>query len=96
MASPWSCKLNPAYLRFGVVVATTAVGREPRGVAINPSGTRVYVPNAGSNNVSVIDTSNNSVVATVPVGDQPYSFGQFIGLAPTTTNCNAVTEIPVS
>ena len=31
-----------------------------------------YVANYGSDNVSVIDTSNNTVVATVPVGSNPY------------------------
>src|ERR1700686_4539865 len=31
-----------------------------------------YVANGGSDNVSVIDTSNNTVVATVPVGSNPY------------------------
>jgi len=30
-----------------------------------------YVANAGSNNVSVIDTSFNTVVATIPVGSTP-------------------------
>ncbi len=30
-----------------------------------------YVPNANSNNVSVINTSTNTVVATVPVGSRP-------------------------
>ena len=35
------------------------------------AGTFAYVPNAGSNNVSVIDTSNNTVTATVGVGILP-------------------------
>ena len=33
--------------------------------------TRAYVANFGSNNVSVIDTSANTVIATVMVGNQP-------------------------
>jgi YVTN family beta-propeller protein len=41
------------------------------GVAVNPSGTKVYVPNSWSNNVSVIDTAINTVTATVPVGSHP-------------------------
>ncbi len=61
------------------VVATLAVGRSPQGIAVNPSGTRVYVTNSGSNpdstivdgTVSVIDIGNNSVVATVTVGNTP-------------------------
>ena len=35
------------------------------------AGTFAYVPNSGSNNVSVIDTSNNTVTATVGVGTYP-------------------------
>ncbi|WP_169742194.1 YncE family protein [Arenimonas malthae] len=31
-----------------------------------------YVPNAGSNDVSVIDAATNTVIATVPVGTQPW------------------------
>jgi uncharacterized protein (TIGR03437 family) len=34
---------------------------------------RAYVANFGSNTVSVIDTSSNTVVATVNVGSQPYA-----------------------
>ena len=32
-----------------------------------------YISNYASNNVSVIDTGTNSVVATVPVGNGPFS-----------------------
>jgi YVTN family beta-propeller protein len=31
-----------------------------------------YIPNLGSNNVSVIDTATNTVVATITVGSGPY------------------------
>jgi len=31
-----------------------------------------YIANSGSNNVSVIDSSTNSVVALIPVGNKPY------------------------
>ena len=34
--------------------------------------------NAGSNNVSVIDTATNTVTSTVNVGKDPIAFGQFI------------------
>jgi YVTN family beta-propeller protein len=30
-----------------------------------------YIPNSGSDNVSVIDTATNTVVATIPVGSEP-------------------------
>jgi YVTN family beta-propeller protein len=48
------------------------VGTNPYyGVAVNPAGTRVYVTNQVSNTVSVINTSTNTVVATVNVGKYP-------------------------
>jgi YVTN family beta-propeller protein len=47
------------------------VGNTPWGVAATPDSHHVYVTNTGSNNVSVIDTAANTVVATVPVGSLP-------------------------
>jgi len=58
-------------------VATVPVETLPHGLAINSSGTRVYVVNFNGS-VSVIDTGSNSVMATVPVGGG-YSLGQFVG-----------------
>jgi YVTN family beta-propeller protein len=57
------------------------VGSGPVEIAITPDGTRAYVTNLGfnefSNTVSVIDTSANSVAATLTVGESP--FGIAIG-----------------
>ncbi|MEO0023116.1 MAG: YncE family protein [candidate division WOR-3 bacterium] len=53
------------------VVATIPVGDEPAGIAALPNGEYVYVANRGSDNVSVIQTSDNTVVATIPLGDEP-------------------------
>ena len=39
------------------VVATVGVGADPVEVLISPDGVHAYVTNAGSNSVSVIDTS---------------------------------------
>ena len=62
------------------VVATIPVGAGPVGVAISPDGTNryerdgrphqpfAYVTNLVDNTISVIDTANNKVVATIPVG----------------------------
>ncbi len=56
------------------------VGSSPSGVAITPDGTLVYVANSGSGDVSVIDTSTNTLVDTdpdlggvqdIPVGSSP-------------------------
>ena len=44
----------------------------PFQIAITPDGTRAYVANQSSTNtVSVIDTANNIVVATIPGGFSP-------------------------
>lgn len=40
-------------------------------MAAAPNGTRVYVANQNSGNVSVINTATNTVIATVPVGIGP-------------------------
>ncbi|MFC9358562.1 cytochrome D1 domain-containing protein [Rhodococcus sp. NPDC057014] len=53
------------------VVGSVTVGTSPTGVAANPAGTRVYVTNSVSGNVSVIDTTTNKVVATVKTGTTP-------------------------
>ncbi len=55
------------------VVATVVVGNGPVGVAVTPSGARVYVTNGNGTTVSVISTATNppSVVATVVVGNGP-------------------------
>src|SRR6202007_1264327 len=46
------------------------VGPYPRGVAVTPDGSKVYVTNLGDNTVSVIDTATNTVTgSTIPVGD---------------------------
>jgi YVTN family beta-propeller protein len=60
------------------VIATIPVGSSPIGVAVTPDGSKVYVANSGSNNVFVIDTATNAVLAVVSVGIQPVAFGAFI------------------
>ena len=51
------------------------VGTTPMKIAINPEGTLIYVTNYNSDDVSVIDISNNSdpyqVVSTINVGSHP-------------------------
>ena len=44
---------------------------DPVHVAISLDGTRAYVTNAGSHNVSVINTATRAVIATVRVGRNP-------------------------
>ena len=54
------------------VTVTVPVGRFPVGVALNPSGSLVFVANNGDGSVSVIDAPTNTVTATIGVGASPY------------------------
>jgi len=53
------------------VTATVPVGDNPVRVAITPDGTKLYVTNYKGNTTSVINTTTNTVIATLP-GDGPY------------------------
>jgi YVTN family beta-propeller protein len=67
--------LDLVYLRQDRVLQ---VGKQPTGMAANPSRNEVYVVNAASDSVSVIDAATNTVVHTVGVHHAPY----FIAVAP--------------
>ncbi|HYC37571.1 MAG TPA: hypothetical protein VEC19_14185 [Usitatibacter sp.] len=58
-------------LETSTVVGTITVGLAPDSLVINPTGTRMFVTNAGSNSVSVVDLGSLGVLATVPVGATP-------------------------
>ncbi len=45
-----------------------SVGRNPRGVVLSPDGKRLYVANRLDDTISVIDTKNEAVVATIDLG----------------------------
>lgn len=59
--------INPAT----TTVDSIRVGASPSAIAINPTGTRLYVSNGGSSTVSVIDTATNKEITRVSVGSQP-------------------------
>ena len=55
-----------------VPVTTGAnAGKNPQGIAINSTGTRAYVANFVSRNVSVVDLTTDSVIAVVPTSNLP-------------------------
>jgi YVTN family beta-propeller protein len=56
-------------------ITTVQVGSSPRGVAVHPSGSHVYVANGFSGTVSVIETAGNTVVATPTLGVGLYGIG---------------------
>jgi YVTN family beta-propeller protein len=52
-------------------VATIAVGKLPHGVWPSGDGTRVYVGLENDDALTAIDTTSNTVVATIPIGQAP-------------------------
>jgi YVTN family beta-propeller protein len=46
-------------------------GKNPQGIAIDSLGTRAYVANFVSRNVSVVDLTTDTVIAVVPTSDLP-------------------------
>ena len=51
---------------------TIAVGGGPTGVAASPTRNEIYVANADSNNISIIDAERNEVVGAIGVHRAPY------------------------
>ncbi len=47
------------------------IGGDPRGMAVDADGGRIYVTNSWTNDVSVIDAQDLRPVATIPVGLRP-------------------------
>jgi YVTN family beta-propeller protein len=71
------------------VVKTIVVGLHPTGMALSPSGDRLYVTNANSDTVSVVNTATDTVLKTLHVGDADPAGPPILGSSP-----NAVTVSP--
>jgi len=50
------------------VLAHIAVGRNPRGIALSPDGSKLYVANRLDDNISVVDTKAGKVAGTIGLG----------------------------
>ena len=55
----------------GVEIANFSVGEEPSQAVYDPVNGYLYLANSGSDNVSIINGSDNQVIASVSVGLQP-------------------------
>ena len=63
--------VGPVVADEGSTPQTIRVGQGPTDVARSPNGNKMYVSNTTDGTVSVIDTTSNSVTATIKVGDDP-------------------------
>src|SRR6187551_746689 len=75
--------LSSTYLFSNSVVALTEtsktsniafsipVGIHPTGIAVNPNNNKIYVANAGSDSISVIDGLSTRLLNKITVGDNP-------------------------
>jgi YVTN family beta-propeller protein len=52
-------------IRTGKVTKNITAGRQPQTIAITPEGSRAWIGNAGSHDITVIDTHRNARVTTV-------------------------------
>src|SRR6266508_33787 len=74
-----------------VTVFTNGIPSQSRDVIVGPCAVVAYISNFGGNNVSVLDTSTNRVVAIVTVGSGPHGVavnpaGTRVYVANTATN----------
>ena len=62
------------YTTAGIYVTTVAAGALPKSLCYSPDGTKLYVSNSGSSNISVISRSGNTYAlsSTVTVGSGPW------------------------
>ncbi len=61
--------INPATLE---ITGTLLAGTEPYGLALTPNGSKLYIVNARSNDVTVVNTATNTIARTIPnVGVEP-------------------------
>ncbi|NDI33153.1 hypothetical protein [Chengkuizengella sediminis] len=80
---------NQVFLRFGTfnvidvatntVVTQVQIGNDPQQLTVNTDGSRVYVSNSAPDSVNVIQTSDNTLLTTVPSGGNG---GQGIAVTP--------------
>jgi len=61
------------------VTKTLAMENSDTGMNVHPDGSRIYLTNRLNNTVSVVDASNLTLMATIPIAGSPYANGNFVG-----------------
>jgi YVTN family beta-propeller protein len=62
-------------IRISIPGGTPATFYGTPGIAFSSDGTRAYVSNYGSNTITILDATADSIVGTVPVGSGPAGIG---------------------
>src|SRR5215216_2840223 len=80
------------------VIAVIPVGEFPQALAFNPSNNYIYVANRDSGTVSVIDSTNNTLLKNVVVGTEPIALefnpsNNYIYVAGTLTGTEGLVSI---
>jgi YVTN family beta-propeller protein len=74
------------------LAAPIAVGTAPTGIAALQDGSRFYVANSGSNNVSIVSATSFAVLKTIAVGTNP----TFVAADPTSTKVYVTNQASLS
>jgi YVTN family beta-propeller protein len=61
------------------IVATVPVGNRVWGIALDPSGTKLYTANGASNDVSAVDVKSRKELRRIKVGDGPWGIAVVSG-----------------
>jgi YVTN family beta-propeller protein len=65
----------------GAVITSISGFNKPQGTAVSPDGTRLYVTNAGTNTVTVVDTTTNTVLGA-PISVGIGEFAEAVAVSP--------------
>jgi YVTN family beta-propeller protein len=63
-----------------MLVTTVPVGNRVWGIALDPSGTKLYTANGASNDVSIVDVKSRKELRRIKVGDGPWGIA-VVGVA---------------
>jgi YVTN family beta-propeller protein len=68
MLSQRGASVNDLSVTGSYLIARIPVGRNPRGLALSPDGSALYVPNRLDDNISIVDTVKQRVAGTIELG----------------------------
>ncbi len=71
-----------------------AVGSRPWGVAIGPTGRKLYTANGPSNDVSVLDVEHRRLLKRIPVGRSPWGIAVATGSGPANEAAEGAADQP--